>query len=109
MLRTGLLSTRPRTLAALALAVPGVPYGPFVCKNHFPFYLNMCIGLGAGFLFARQQSGHSDRSDLLHDPAALWTCVALALMVSSVAFSFSRGGVVSLIGGFGGPHPHLHI
>lgn len=28
----------------------GQPFGPFVCKNHFPFYINICIGLGLGLI-----------------------------------------------------------
>jgi tetratricopeptide (TPR) repeat protein len=29
---------------------PAPPFGPFICPNHFPFYLNMCAGLGLGLL-----------------------------------------------------------
>lgn len=29
---------------------PGAVYGPFICRNHFPFYTNMCLGLGVGLL-----------------------------------------------------------
>lgn len=25
-------------------------FGAFICRNHFPFYVNMCIGLGLGLL-----------------------------------------------------------
>ena len=36
------------------LPVPqGSPFGPFICRNHFPFYVNMCIGLAAGLLLAQ--------------------------------------------------------
>ena len=37
---------------------------------------------------------------LLHDPASLWICVSLALMMSSVVCTLSRGGFLALIGGF---------
>jgi len=37
---------------------------------------------------------------LLQDTASLWICSALALMVSSVLFSLSRGGFLALVGGF---------
>ena len=30
----------------------GMVFGPFLCRNHFPFYLNMCIGLGLGLVFS---------------------------------------------------------
>jgi tetratricopeptide (TPR) repeat protein len=28
----------------------GSVFGPFVCRNHFAFYLNLCVGLGVGLL-----------------------------------------------------------
>ncbi len=73
----------------------GSVFGPFICRNHFPFYINMCIGLGLGLLWSRRSSR------LLHDPVSLQICLALALMLSSVAFSLSRGGFLALVGGFG--------
>ena len=27
-------------------------FGPFSCRDHYPFYLNMCIGLGGGLLLS---------------------------------------------------------
>lgn len=39
-------------------------------------------------------------SSLLEDPAALWTVAGLVLMISSVAFCASRGGVVALVCGW---------
>src|SRR5205085_1208612 len=33
------------------------PFGPFVCRNHYPYYLNMCLGVGAGLLAARWARG----------------------------------------------------
>jgi O-antigen ligase len=74
------------------------PFGPFICRNHFPFYLNLCIGLAIGLLLARRRNTRAGwgPGDLLNDPAALWIIVALALMVASVAFSLSRGGLIAL-------------
>src|SRR5262249_47723799 len=43
--------------------------------------------------------GTAQPLDLLHDPPALWLSLALALMFCSVAFSLSRGGLLSLLGG----------
>lgn len=111
----------------------GRVFGPFICRNHFPFYVNMCIGLGLGVLWSRR-SGYlgvspprtevnaphlprdpglnrahpyrwrdriNDSLGMLHDPISLGICSALALMVSSVVFSLSRGGFLALVGGFG--------
>ena len=35
----------------------GQVFGPFICRNHFPFYVNMCLGLGIGLLFSLKASG----------------------------------------------------
>jgi O-antigen ligase/tetratricopeptide (TPR) repeat protein len=32
----------------------GQVFGPFICRNHFPYYVNMCIGLGFGLLWGRR-------------------------------------------------------
>src|SRR5579871_6835192 len=83
-------------------------FGPFINRNHFAFYMNLCIGLAVGFLFGSKyfalgsRRGDSDQgsSTPLQNPATLWTIAGLALMVSSVLFSASRGGVVALLGGW---------
>ena len=93
----------------------GTVFGPFICRNHFPFYVNICAGLCVGQMIAV----HRLRADaeaaagvvddggrawwlapfrLLHDPAQLWLSIALALMVTAAVFSLSRGGALSLLG-----------
>jgi len=94
------------------LPVPlGSPFGPFICRNHFPFYVNVCLGLAVGLLLARRRGSNASADSqeresgagaswnplaLLHDPASLWITLALALMLAGVAFSLSRGGLVAL-------------
>jgi O-antigen ligase/tetratricopeptide (TPR) repeat protein len=91
----------------------GQVFGPFVCRNHFPFYVNMAIGLGVGLLMGlprlrrnRDQTDHEDAEPAgvlgtlfrpLHDPAVLWISVGLLLMIASVFVSLSRGGVLTLL------------
>lgn len=36
----------------LQLPHQGIAFGPFLNRNHYPFYMNMCIGLGVGLLFS---------------------------------------------------------
>jgi len=82
------------------------PFGPFICKNHFPYYVNMCIGLGIGLLVGQERRGRSLESSehtgsliqTWQNPRVLWICAALSLMVSAVAFSSSRGGLLALLG-----------
>jgi O-antigen ligase/tetratricopeptide (TPR) repeat protein len=112
------LFSSPRNTIYWTYPALGQVYGPFICRNHFPFYVNMCLGLGAGLLLSRTIRGSARQvsrgrsasqegtqagslPSLLQDPAALWISLALALMVSSVALSLSRGGFLALIGGFG--------
>lgn len=89
---------------------PGNSFGPFINRNHFPFYVNMCIGLGIGLLCASPgllrsaRSRHVHRSErntllgLLQEPRVLWISIALALMIGSIALCRSRGGFLALFG-----------
>lgn len=84
----------------------GQAFGPFINRNHFPDYVNLCIGLGIGLLMSQDGRGRSTASPeqngslirTLHNPLTLWICAALGLMVSAVAFSRSRGGMLALVG-----------
>ena len=86
-------------------------FGPFINKNHFAFYVNLCIGLGIGLLFLSSESGTDDGGyptglttrlrELLSRPGALWIMSALAVMASSVFFCLSRGGALALLGATG--------
>jgi O-antigen ligase len=84
----------------------GQVFGPFINRNHFPDYVNLCIGLGVGLLVShnwrrRSSAFTEEESSLvqtLQNPRALWICAALGLMISAVAFSRSRGGLLALVG-----------
>lgn len=104
----------PTQLIYWTYPTDGQVFGPFVCRNHYPFYINMAVGLGVGLLLALQRlrksrlrregiapepSGRFGALLLpLHDPAVLWVSVALALMIGSVFVSVSRGGVLAVLG-----------
>lgn len=90
-------SSKPQVLF-WSFVSEGSVFGPFICRNHFPFYLNLCIGLSIGLLISLG-AGRKHRRGLLQDPRALWIAAAIVLMVTSVAFSLSRGGVLSLLAG----------
>ena len=40
----------PRNVVYWSIATQGAVLGPFICRNHYPFYLNLCIGLAQGLL-----------------------------------------------------------
>jgi O-antigen ligase/tetratricopeptide (TPR) repeat protein len=96
-----------------SVSTRGLVFGPFVCRTHFPFYLNACIGAGLGLLLSRASAVDDDApgswsdtwagvreagQSLLADPASLWLVCALVLMVASVVLSLSRGGLLALVG-----------
>ncbi len=95
----------PRNTVYWIFSTQRTPFGPFICHNHFPDYVNMCIGLGIGLL-ASQRRDHSSTSreedvslvQMLRNPRVLWICSALGLMLTAVAFSGSRGGLLALVG-----------
>ncbi|MHB1425866.1 MAG: O-antigen ligase family protein, partial [Gemmataceae bacterium] len=88
------------------IAAQVTPFGPFICHNHFPDYVNMCIGLGIGLLLTQGRRGQSSASvehvfsplQMLRNPRTLGICGALGLMFTAVAFSRSRGGLLALVG-----------
>lgn len=98
-------SSRPGTVY-WGKTILGEVFGPFICRNHFPFYVNMCIGLGMGLLLSLgagdRNSTSRDRrgtfASILQQPAALWILFALGLMAASTVFCLSRGGFLALLG-----------
>jgi tetratricopeptide (TPR) repeat protein/O-antigen ligase len=90
-------------------------FGPFVNKNHFPFYENLCVGLGLGLLALAvrrlprpayrdelTEEGWFARAvgslrELLRSPRVVGLTAGLGLMLASVALSRSRGGLVAVI------------
>lgn len=98
----------------------GMAYGPFINRNHFAFYVNVCFGLGLGLLLNRiaHRSGRRSasgqlggggrlrrlsewlrsRSRILLDPVTLSLSFALVILLSSVLFCLSRGGYLALAG-----------
>ncbi len=91
----------------------GQVFGPFVNRNHFAMYNNLCFGLGLGLLFSRQfrlRGEPSSRSaarnhspamrtvlSIFQDSRTMWITVALGLMLSATLFSLSRGGFLAAV------------
>ena len=117
----------PRNLLYWTVPSMGMQvFGPFIYRNHFACYINLCFGMGLGLLWSRSRHraarspaapfdsglGYVRRTvaelssrllsalGLLRDPASMWICAGLALMMTSVILTLSRGGFMALIGGF---------
>ena len=80
-------------------------FGPFICRNHFPFYTNMCVGMALGILLGlwtgKRRKASRDKALtltlLLNRPDLLWMIAMLGLVVTTGIFSKSRGGFVALL------------
>ena len=98
---------------------PGAVFGPFICRNHYPDYINLCIGAVLGVIgwtyyqkvAPRSRDGFLKKAEfwkpiqeiiaspleLLNKPAALLCVFAIALMMATIPMSMSRGGSLALI------------
>lgn len=77
----------------------GMVFGPFICRNHFPFYANLCLGLGLGLLVGRlrHRPDASGFAELLREPRLLWLLAGMILILVGIVFSASRGGLLALV------------
>jgi len=99
-------SNLPRTPFSASIA-DGAPFGPFVCRNHYPDYIGLCAGLAVGLLTtsrnratipSSQSGSFGDAAlDLLQRPAVLAVAAGIGLMLASIPFSHSRGGMLAVL------------
>lgn len=74
----------------------GLGFGPFINRNHYPFFLNLLLGLSIGLLIERLESmGRSWQRLIFNDPAVAWLLAAIGFMVASLIVCVSRGGILS--------------
>jgi O-antigen ligase len=112
--------TSPPTVLYWTYESTNPVFGPFICHNHFPFYVNLCLGLGLGLILVSRPystgglkelgrgNGRVTRNEallprlsplaLLQEPQVLWASGAAALILAGVALSQSRGGYLALSG-----------
>lgn len=81
----------------LAPVGSGSAFGPFVCRNHYPDFLNFGLGAGLGWLIANARS-ETQRPSLSTTSSAsarlLLLTFGLIVMAVSLPFSLSRGGIL---------------
>ena len=44
----------PKDTVFWTFQTDGAVFGPFICRNHFAFYLNLCLGLTTGLFLGTQ-------------------------------------------------------
>jgi O-antigen ligase/Tfp pilus assembly protein PilF len=96
----------PQNMLFWCYPTEGEVFGPFICRNHFAYFINLSIGLGIGLLLStRHFRGNSTGPrritealpSILQDPAVLWVGSALIVMTAALCCSMSRGGMATLL------------
>ena len=103
----GQLASSPPETVFWSIPTQGSVFGPFICRNHAAFYLNLCLGLTTGLFlgtrcFIPMASGAAascaaSHGDLFRDPRVMWLASTLGILVTGLLFSLSRGGVLGLV------------
>jgi tetratricopeptide (TPR) repeat protein/O-antigen ligase len=76
----------------------GPGFGPFINRNHYPFYANVALGLTVGLMLERiDRSGREWYQWLLEDSWSPWILGAVVFTIASVILCVSRGGAIALI------------
>jgi tetratricopeptide (TPR) repeat protein len=107
------LASSPPNVVFWSFPTRGQVFGPFICRNHFAYYANLCLGLTAGLLLGTRYflagprgaaAGVSQRTAwryLFRDSRVLWLAVGLAILLAGLVASLSRGGVLGIVVGAG--------
>ncbi|HET6575334.1 MAG TPA: O-antigen ligase family protein, partial [Fimbriiglobus sp.] len=100
----GHLMSAPRGTVYWTIPVDGSgAFGPFINRNHYPDYVALCAGLALGLLLPRRSTTRPpELASWLLAPQGLLLAGAVALMIASVPFSLSRGGMLALLAAVAG-------
>jgi O-antigen ligase/tetratricopeptide (TPR) repeat protein len=111
----GQLASSPPNVVLWSFHTEGAVFGTFICRNHFAYYANLCLGLTTGLLLGTRyfltapasarrpgpSAGASWRA-IVRDPRVLWLAVCLMVLGAGLLACLSRGGVFGLLAGASG-------
>lgn len=89
-----LVSPGPSSVALWSIPTEGQVFGPFVNRNHYPFYAAVGLGLGAALLADRFRGGVGE---FLNRPAGVWLLTLVSATAAGIAVCRSRGGAVAAL------------
>lgn len=109
------LASSPKHVVFWSVETDGQVFGTFVCKNHFPDYAYIAIGLAIGLILKPKDRSDPDRqkslpqtdplfdraldgvSSLMKSPRLFVLAAFAALAALGILFSLSRGGVIGAV------------
>ena len=116
-LALGQFFSSPPSVIYWTVPTTGTVFGPFVCRNHYPDFIALCAGLAIGLMVTkRPPPAHGADSEtapgsfwdeftamltaplqLLQQPAVLAASAGVGMMLVSIPFSLSRGGMLGFL------------
>jgi O-antigen ligase len=95
----GQLTSSPSNMIYWSVSTSNQVFGPFVCRNHAAYYLNLCLGLSAGLLlgtryFLTSERGASSWRGMFRDARILWLISGIGIMLAGLLATLSRGGFI---------------
>ena len=96
-----------------SIPAPASFFGPFVCRNHYPFYAYVCLGATVGLLLNQAKNEYSTVTgrglvrayqsviawfgNVTQNAGSVLLLVAGMILAISIPFSLSRGGFLTLV------------
>lgn len=73
----------------------GAVFGPFVCKNHYPDYATIALGMGGALLMLGRRSAVTGR--FVWNSETICIALGLVMIAGSIPLSLSRGGLMAAV------------
>ena len=73
----------------------GAVFGPFVCKNHYPDYATIALGMGGALLMLGRRSAVTGR--FVWNSETICIALGLTMIAASIPLSLSRGGLMAAV------------
>lgn len=103
--------TSPPNVLYWTFPTRGTGFGPFVNRDDFAFYMNICLGAALALLLVRLRQLFVSRQQLFRlnfktasrvvtgDSRSMWLLLSTAFMMAASISANSRGGFLSLLSG----------
>lgn len=96
VLALGQFFSSPGNVMYWSVRCEGNVFGPFVCRNHYPDYAAVCLGLAVGLLLPGGRNREGGPTGPL-TPRAVALVAVVGFVGASIAFSLSRAGILATV------------
>jgi O-antigen ligase/tetratricopeptide (TPR) repeat protein len=100
----GQMTSSPANVVFWMVPTEGQVFGPFVCRNHAAYVLNLAVGCALGLLMGSRCFAYEGArdvrarwTDLIREPRVAWLLCALGVLAAGLTATLSRGGMLGLL------------